>query len=126
MLIYVNHVTIKGWFLSYLSIIFHFRKYNHSEIICSKNLKVLVVQSCLTLCDARDCSPPASSVQGILQARIAEWVALPPPGDLPNSGIKPISLYVSCIGRCVLYHYCHLEIPSLPILCALRWTMKGF
>ena len=37
-------------------------------------VKVLVVQSCLTLCDPMDCSPPASSVHGILQARILEWV----------------------------------------------------
>ena len=35
-----------------------------------------VTQSCLTLCDPMDCSPPGSSVHGILQARILEWVAL--------------------------------------------------
>ena len=34
-------------------------------------------QSCLTLCDPMDCSPPGSSVHGILQARIFEWVAMP-------------------------------------------------
>ena len=34
-------------------------------------------QSCLTLCDAMDCSPSGSSVHGILQARILEWVAIP-------------------------------------------------
>ena len=38
------------------------------------------------------CSPPGSSVHGILQARILEWVACPPPGDLPDPGIKPTSL----------------------------------
>ena len=31
------------------------------------------------------------TVHGILQARILEWVAIPSPGDLPNSGIKPRS-----------------------------------
>ena len=36
---------------------------------------VLVAQSCLTLCDLMGCSPPGSSVHGILQARILEWVA---------------------------------------------------
>ena len=35
------------------------------------------VQWCLTLCDPMDCSPTVSSVRGILQARILEWVALP-------------------------------------------------
>src|SRR5574340_167266 len=34
------------------------------------------LQSCLTLCDPVDSSPPGSSVHGILQARILEWVAI--------------------------------------------------
>ena len=40
-------------------------------------LKVLVAQLCPTLFDLMDCSPPGSSVHGILQARILEWVAIP-------------------------------------------------
>ena len=40
-------------------------------------LKVLVTQSRPTLCHPVDCSPPGSSVHGILQARILEWVAMP-------------------------------------------------
>ena len=36
-----------------------------------------VAQSCPTLCNPTDCSPPGPSVQGILQARILEWVAMP-------------------------------------------------
>ena len=42
-----------------------------------KSKKVLVVQSCPTLCDPMDCSPPGSSVHGTLQARILKWVAIP-------------------------------------------------
>ena len=38
---------------------------------------MLVAQLCPTLCDTMDCSPPGSSVHGILQARILEWVAIP-------------------------------------------------
>ena len=34
------------------------------------------VQSCPTLCDPIDCSPPGSTVPGILQARTLEWVAI--------------------------------------------------
>ena len=49
----------------------------------------LVTQLCLTLCNPMDCGPPGSSVHGILQARILEWVACPPPVDLPNPGIEP-------------------------------------
>ena len=37
---------------------------------------VQALQSCPTLCDPMDCSPPGSSVNGILQARILEWVAI--------------------------------------------------
>ena len=40
-------------------------------------VKVLVTQLCPTLCNPTDCSPPGSSVHGILQARILEWVAIP-------------------------------------------------
>ena len=40
-------------------------------------VKVLVTQSCLPLCDPMDYSLPSSSVHGILQARILEWVAIP-------------------------------------------------
>ena len=42
----------------------------------SVKVKVLVAQSSLTLCNPMDCSTPDSSVHGILQARILEWVAI--------------------------------------------------
>ena len=46
--------------------------------LCMKvKVKVLVTQSCLTLCDLMDCHPPGSSVHGISQARILAWVAIP-------------------------------------------------
>ena len=50
---------------------------------------VLVAQTCPTLCDPTDCSPPSSSVHGILQAKY--WSGLPflSPEDLPDPGIKP-------------------------------------
>ena len=50
---------------------------------------VWVTQSCPTLCDPKDCSPPGSSVRGILQA--AHWSGLPclPPGDRPNPEMEP-------------------------------------
>ena len=55
--------------------------------MCAKSL-----QSCLTLCDLMDYSPPDSSVHWVLQARILEWVAIPPSGDLPHPEIEPMSL----------------------------------
>ena len=53
-------------------------------------MKVLVAYSRPILCDPTDCSLPGSSVHGVLQARLLEWV-LPfsPPGDLPDPGIEP-------------------------------------
>ena len=48
-----------------------------------------VTQSLLTLCNPVDCSLPGSSVHGILQARILEWVAISFSRDLPNPGIEP-------------------------------------
>ena len=63
-----------------------------------------LLQSCQTLCDPMDCCLPGSSVYGILQARMLEWLPSPPPGDgLPDPGTVPES-HVSCIGRQVPYH----------------------
>ena len=49
----------------YCSILYSYQKAKNSN----------VTESCPTLCDPKDCSPPGSSVHGILQARILEWVA---------------------------------------------------
>ena len=55
------------------------------------------------LCDPVDCSPPASTVRGILQARILEWVAMPSSrgSSWPRDGTH--GSYVSCICRQVYY-----------------------
>ena len=52
----------------------------------------LVTQLCPALCDAMDCNPPGSSVHGILQQEYWSGLPCPPPGDLPDPGIKPMSL----------------------------------
>ena len=49
------------------------------------------VVSVVTLCHPLDCSLSGSSVRGIFQARIVEWVAFPSPQDLPDPGIEPVS-----------------------------------
>ena len=43
---------------------------------CESDVKLLVAQLCLTLCDLMDCSPPGSSVHEIVQARTLEWVSI--------------------------------------------------
>ena len=50
-----------------------------------------IPQSCPTLYDPMDCSLSGSSVPGIFQARVLEWIAIPSPGDLPDPGIEPRS-----------------------------------
>ena len=47
-----------------------------------------MAKSCLTLCNPMDCSLPGSSVRGIFQASILEWVAITFSGGLPDPGIK--------------------------------------
>ena len=60
------------------------------------------LQSCLTLCNPMDCSPPGSSVHGILQARILEWVAISfSRGSYQGSN----SGHLHC--RQILYHLSH-------------------
>ena len=102
----------------------------------------LVAKSCLTLCDSMNCSPPGSSVHGILQARILEWIAISfsrgsswlrnqtrSPALQADSLLtelwgKPISFFrasswprdwacVSCIGRQILNQWTTREI-SVP------------
>ena len=50
------------------------------------------LQLCPTLCNLKDYNPPGSSVHGILQAKILEWVAVASSRELSHAGIKPMSL----------------------------------
>ena len=54
--------------------------------MCAKSL-----QSCSTLCDPMDCSPPESSVHGFSRQEYSNGLPSPPPGGLPNPGIEPRS-----------------------------------
>ena len=55
-------------------------KYNGCTVLyvagIQYEMKLVVPQLCLTLSDPRDCSPPGSSVHGIFQARVLEWVVI--------------------------------------------------
>ena len=84
-------------------------------------------KSCLTLCDPRDCSLPGSSVHGILQARILEWVAIP-----SSSGSSPPRdwTWVSCSGRQILYHLTYQGSPcatweTLKEIVRIKYTFNG-
>ena len=56
------------------------------------------LHSCLTLHNSVDCSLSGSSVHGIFQARIPEWLPCPPSGDLPDPGIEPRSLMAPALA----------------------------
>ena len=64
------------------------------------------LQSCPTLSDPMDCSPPGSSVHGIFQARVLEWTAIHcNPEDFPCPGMEPSLL-------CLL----HWQVGSFPLV----------
>jgi len=50
---------------------------------------VKIAQSCPTFCNPMDCSLPGSSVHGIFQARVLEWIAISFSRELPDPGIEP-------------------------------------
>ena len=76
----------------------------------SLKVKVLVTQSCPTPCEPMNCSPPGSSVHGILQARMQEWVAM-----LFFKGICPIQGSNPGLPhhRQILYYRNHQGSPGL-------------
>ena len=90
-------------------------------------------QFCLTLFYPMDCSPPGSSVHGILQARILEWVAISFSRGSPQPRDRTRICSVSYIGRQVLYSWCHLGSPVCVYhvhvcihiyICDISWCIK--
>ena len=71
-------------------------------------MKALVILSSLTLYDPMDCSPPCSSVHGILQARTLEWVAIPFSGGIFQ--IQGLNLGLPHCRK-ILYQPSHQEKP---------------
>ena len=88
----------------------------------SKNLiKVLVAQSCPTLCNPMGCSLPGSSVHGILQARTLEWAAI----SFSNACIHAKSLQ-SCLTLCDPIDGNHQAAPSLGFSRQEHWSGLPF
>ena len=83
-----------------------------------------VTQSCLTLWNPMDCSPPGSSVHGISQARTLEWVTI----FFSRGSLQPRDgTPFSCIGRWVLYDWATREAPHTYIhTCMSVFTMNGY
>ena len=62
-------------------------------------------------CEPMDCSPPGSSVRGILQERILEWVAMPSSRGSFQPRDRICASYIPCSGRLVLYQLSHWKSP---------------
>ena len=75
---------------------------------------VLVAQWCLILCDLMDCSPPVSSVHGLLQARLLEWVAFPfsrrSPSPKDHTWVSCIAYTFFTVRATREAQYKHLEV----------------
>ena len=84
--------------------------------LCAKSL-----QSCPTLWDPMDCSPPGSSVHGILQARILEWVAIP--FSRGSSWSRDWNC-ISC-GFCIVGRFFTAEPPGKPWYHTTQQLMGG-
>ena len=63
-----------------------------------------VIQSCPTLYDSMDCNLPGSSIHGIFQARIPEWVAISYSRGSSRPRDWTCGFWVSCISTWILYH----------------------
>ena len=80
-----------------------------------------LLQSCPTLCHPMDCSPPHSSVHGILQVRIQEWVAMP---SSRGSSRPRDQTWISCIAE-ILYHLSHQGSPPSLVEIVLLLELKA-
>ena len=71
-----------------------------------------LLQWCPALCDPMDHSLPGSSLNGMLRARILEWVATPFSRRSSQSRDQIRVSFISCIGRQILYHCTTWEAPK--------------
>ena len=107
--------VLTNWNISTIFIV-TFKKKNVCEMrwICDSAHKLLisficmclVAKLCLTLCYPMDCNLPGSSVYGIFQARIVEWIAI----SLCRGSSQPRDwICTSCIGKQILYQWATWE-----------------
>ena len=82
-----------------------------------------MLQSCPALCDPMGCSPLGSSVHGILQAKILEWIAMTFFRGSSRPRDQTCISYVSCIGRQVLYHL-GSPVCVCVCVCVCVWSVK--
>ena len=89
---------------------------------------VLVAQSCLTLCNPMDYSPPGYSVLGILQAGILEWVAIPfsRRSSWPRDGIQGTTIWKTSVLQCSAFfmvQFSHMYMTTGKTMALTIWTL---
>ena len=85
------HIYISSYIYTYMYILIY-----TYMCVCTQSLNDV------QLCDPMNCSPPGSSLHGISQVRILEWVAI---SYSRGSSWPKDRTHVSCIGRWILYHW---------------------
>ena len=101
--VYMEVALLRQCYSKWRIILISSLKNSQVKYVCAC-MHVKSLQSCVTLCDSMDCSPPGSSVHGVLQVRILEWVVIPFSRGSSRPRDQAHVSYVSCIGRRVLYH----------------------
>ena len=96
--------------------------------LCALLSLLSIAKLCLICCDPMDCRPPGSSVYGILQARVSEWVAFSSPGNPPDPGMEPTSTTLASrfftSEPCILLssaYYSNILFKTVIIISALPW-----
>ena len=91
--------------------------------MCCAVLSFLYV--CPTLYDPMHCSPPESSIHGILQARILEWVPIPFYQEIFRT--QGLNLHPECLLHCrkTLYHWANRETHNNPYQQLITWNQNG-
>ena len=108
-----NHKTLYNYKTSHQQCVYI---YIYNKYYCCR----FITKSCPTLCGPMDCRPPGSSVRGISQARILEWVAISFFRGSSWSRNRTHISYVSCIGKVDSLQQCHLGSPINTVCCVLN------
>ena len=91
--------------------------YTHTYLCAAAAARSL--QSCPTVCDPLDSSPPGSPVHRIFQARVLEWGAITFSDLCAMYVCVYIYMYICMCAACYSYHFSYLFVPSISLMCDL-------
>ena len=117
--VYMEVALLRQCYSKWRIILISRLKNSQVKYVCAC-MHVKSLQSCVTLCDSMDCSPPGSSVHGVFQVRILEWVDMS--SCRRSSWLRDQTCVscVSCTGRRILYHWATWEA-LIPTWNTTKW-----